>query len=470
MDDAANGPFQAPDASAFDRWVKAFFVLWSLGALAAAIRMWTRYSPDEWLPVLIPSALALGILIAPVSSRVRIAAALILGIVVRVGGAHSVSAFPLAQYDDPSEYDILSSNLLAGRGLVVWDIDYGLLQALYPPLYPIFLAGAKLMGIGWVAANLLCQAAASLMIWRLAGDRAAAAYFLFPSVVVAALIPSKEPLATALLLGCMLLWKRNSFAYGAISGLLALTQPAWLPVPVVAFFLKRRQAADVLQAAGAGLIVLLPWWVRNYLLFHRFIPLTTSIGFTLGVVFTGHYGPYAQLPYDEPGRSSYALTHTLSAIAHDPLKYLGNVIRQAIRALLKDTAPYEMDTRISWLGTAAIVGQLAWAAAIGTCARAIPKDRRLRSFVAGFLATSFLIGGMWFEFGSRHRAFAVPLLLMWSGLATSTAKCLSAQETTARKASDHPNDCFGWKAAISASHFSLVNRAWMSSKVSLIGS
>ena len=166
MDDAANGPFQAPDASAFDRWVKAFFVLWSLGALAAAIHMWTRYSPDEWLPVLIPSALALGILIAPVSSRVRIAAALILGIVVRVGGAHSVSAFPLAQYDDPSEYDILSSNLLAGRGLVVWDIDYGLLQALYPPLYPIFLAGAKLMGIGWVAANLLCQAAASLMIWR----------------------------------------------------------------------------------------------------------------------------------------------------------------------------------------------------------------------------------------------------------------------------------------------------------------
>ena len=432
MEYAAKRRFQTPDANSLDRWVRAFFVLWSLGALAIAIRTWLHFPPDEWLSVLILSALALGVLTAPVSSRARIAVTLLLGTVVRLWGAQSIGALPLAQYDDPSTYDILSSNILAGRGLIVWDPDYGLVQAVYPPLYPIFLAGAKLLGIGWVGVNFVCDVAASLMIWRLAGDRAAAAYFLFPSVVVAALIPSKEPLATALLLGCMMLWKRNQIGYGALSGLLALTQPAWLPIPIVAFFLTRRQPADIIKAAGAGLVVLLPWWIRNYLLFHRFIPLTTSVGFTLGVVLTGQYGPYAQLPYDEPGRASYALHHTLSAIAHDPSKYFGNVIRQLIRALLvNDIAPYQIGPGVSWLSAAAVISRIAWAAAIGACARRIPRDRRLLSFVAGFLATSLLFGGMWFEFRSRQRAFAVPLLLMWSGLATSVRECPSAREGTA---------------------------------------
>jgi hypothetical protein len=437
MDETTTPRFDIRDSITPDCLIKAFFVVWSLGALAAVVHVAERHPPEDWLPVLIPSVLAVGVLIAPVSNRVRIGAALLVGLIVRTWAGWLVAAYPLTQYSDPSAYDLLSSSVLAGRGLIVWDSGYGLLQAAYPPLYPILLAAAKLVGLGWIGANLLCEVAATAMIWRLAGDRAAAAYFLFPSVVVAALIPTKEPLATALLLGCMLLWKHNWVAYGAVAGLLALTQPAWIPVPIVAFFLARPRPMDVLKAAGAGTIILCPWWVRNYLLFHQFIPLTTTAGFTLGVVLTGHYGPYAQLRYDEPARAWYAFTHSVSGVAHQPLRYLGNVIMQALRAFLfDDTAPDYIDERFSWVGTAAVVSQLAWAAAIAACARASPRDRRLWSFVAGFLVTCFVAGGIWLEFGTRHRAFAVPLLLMWSGLASRGSKRLFSAKRRSR--TPHP--------------------------------
>ena len=93
---------------------------------------------------------------------------------------------------------------------------------------------------------------------------------------------------------------RDWLAYGALSGVAALTEPVVLSVlplmGVWTIFRIYRQGrpwrTPLLAAALGGIAVLSPWIIRNYELFHRFIPVRSGFGLELYIGnngFTEHW-------------------------------------------------------------------------------------------------------------------------------------------------------------------------------------
>jgi 4-amino-4-deoxy-L-arabinose transferase-like glycosyltransferase len=89
---------------------------------------------------------------------------------------------------------------------------------------------------------------------------------------------------------------RDWLAYGALAALSALTEPVTLSVlPLLGLWtiyqLYRRGSSwktPALASALAGLVVLSPWFVRNYELFHRFIPVRSGFGLELYIGNNGY--------------------------------------------------------------------------------------------------------------------------------------------------------------------------------------
>jgi 4-amino-4-deoxy-L-arabinose transferase-like glycosyltransferase len=89
---------------------------------------------------------------------------------------------------------------------------------------------------------------------------------------------------------------RDWLAYGALCGLSALTEPVVLAVlPVLGvwtFYRLARQGqpwiTPMLSAALAGIAVLAPWIIRNYEIFHRFIPVRSGYGLELYIGNNGY--------------------------------------------------------------------------------------------------------------------------------------------------------------------------------------
>jgi len=84
--------------------------------------------------------------------------------------------------------------------------------------------------------------------------------------------------------------------FGALCGMAALTEPVALSVlPLLALWtlyrrsrLNRPWKVQMFAAAIAGVAVLAPWLVRNYELFHRFIPVRSGFGLELYIGNNGY--------------------------------------------------------------------------------------------------------------------------------------------------------------------------------------
>jgi 4-amino-4-deoxy-L-arabinose transferase-like glycosyltransferase len=182
------------------------------------------------------------------------------------------------------------------------------------PVYPLLLAAIfKLFGIYTlrslfvaVLLNILFSAAACVPIFY-AGQRvvgigvasgAAWLWALFPN---AAIIPFEWIWDTSLsaLLAATLLWATLALAessrirdwclYGLLWGVALLTNPA-LGVLLPVFLawaawrnpsLPRVRWTNAPLATGIALLCCVPWTVRNYLQFHKFIPLRSNFAFEL---------------------------------------------------------------------------------------------------------------------------------------------------------------------------------------------
>lgn len=182
------------------------------------------------------------------------------------------------------------------------------------PLYPLIVAGFfKIFGVytraAFVAAillNIACSSATCIPIFY-AGKRmlgvwvgagAAWLWALFPNAIM---IPFEWIWDTSLaaLLAATILWAtlvlpdsdgwRDWCGYGLLWGVTLMTNPAlasvWPFLLLWLIFRMRRgaqfQFSGPALAAGLALVCCVPWTVRNFVVFHRFIPFRSNLSYEL---------------------------------------------------------------------------------------------------------------------------------------------------------------------------------------------
>ena len=357
-----------------------------------------------------------------------------------VGGDHAI-------------YLALAGNLLAGHGLVVDDPNtLANMRATYPPGYPLLLA---LLGLvvpltyATIAGlNTAVDTACAWVIYRVAGRvapkpagiAAAAIYLVWPAKLVAAPLAQKESLISLLVATLVLILMRSvprptvllAILFGAVTGILALTQPGLAPLPalflLVAFrkFEKGKWLRFVMISASASLVCLMPWWIRNWLVFDRFVPLTSAAGYGLWEGVTPHrLGDWTQPPDEFLRGDEFQMSRALAQdawriIISDPAQFVAHCFGKLVRAFSREGAatdvfylalpqPETADVSKAWRFAATVVYLIVYLTGV---AGALLRPRRLLSLLlfAGLL--QILLFGIWLEFSERHRQFLTPLVLL----------------------------------------------------------
>lgn len=216
-----------------------------------------------------------------------------------------------------------SSPLFADTGPTAW------MTPVYPYLvaavFKLFGVYSKASAIVLLSLNALMSALVCVLVFLIArlsfGDRIAKwsgwAWAFFPYAIYFPVERIWETwLATLLLCWIFLITLRleneNRFSrwvlFGGVWGLAALTSPALLAVlPFLAVWVIYRRhrggkpwfAVNVL-ATIAFLVVVAPWFLRNYEVFHRFVPFRDGMGLVLRLGTKGntdYWGPYELGPW-----------------------------------------------------------------------------------------------------------------------------------------------------------------------------
>ena len=215
---------------------------------------------------------------------------------------------------DAADYHQLAASLAEGRGYVNTD---GRATAWRPPGYPAFLSLIyRITGPRAVAASIVQSfvGALTVLVLMLFGSTVLNQIESLIAGIIAAVYPALVWLPRlllsenlSLLLTLMTLWTVAMYLksrrvtwlvlFGVVGGLNTLVRGGNLVLPIVLgagllIVAVRRKSDDwkrisiaLLLALGAFLLVLTPWTVRNYRVFHRFVPVATQEGLTL-------YGSY----------------------------------------------------------------------------------------------------------------------------------------------------------------------------------
>lgn len=241
--------------------------------------------------------------------------------------------------DDSLHYDDIASNLAAGNGFSM--SSEHLLEAdrpagggpgptaRRPPLYPVFLSlFYRAFGHNYLAV-LIAQAILGTLVCYLIYALAMAAFGRRLAAQVALGLAAIYPpfvkycaglltetifllLTVAAFLAAHAVVTRGrlcaSVLAGVLGGLATLCRPtAMFFLPLHGVFLlwalkgpapARRWISHMLAYAVAFMLVLSPWWIRNYIVFDAFIPGFTSAGYNL---FMGTYPPSRGLANVDPG-------------------------------------------------------------------------------------------------------------------------------------------------------------------------
>ncbi len=225
---------------------------------------------------------------------------------IRVGYSWGTRALSAPIDLDEPQYIHLAQSLLEGGG---YSLPPRGLTAFRPPVYPIFLAGVfAVTGVHVPAARfiqLVVSALTCVLIYyliracRLKGPAplfGAIICALHPLHWILAGMLFAETLYFAALVALLLLCVRTSpdcsvlraVAIGVVIGVIALLRSeavlylGLVPLWMLSWRISRRRRAILTSAILAGgILTMSPWWVRNYMVFHRFIPLTTNGGVVL---------------------------------------------------------------------------------------------------------------------------------------------------------------------------------------------
>lgn len=289
---------------------------------------------------------------------------------------------------DPAIYLQLANSITSGNGMIRFSPTLGIyVQALHPPLYPMFLS----LFVPHVAlANFAIDlAGAGAILWlaralRIPGELPAATWLLF--TVLWSPIPHKEGLVAALTVASAAAAIDKRFILlGMFGALLALTQPGLAPLPaLLAIALVPPRHWPVV--AAAGLVVMLPWWFRNWMIFGAFVPLTTSSGYGLWLgAFADHRWiplPARLLAGDELGISRAASLEAWRQIGANPIRFVAGSL---LHALPLAASP-------------ALIAAL--------------SAERLRT-IMGLALINLFAFQIWFELGPRHLWQFLPLALLY---------------------------------------------------------
>jgi Dolichyl-phosphate-mannose-protein mannosyltransferase len=363
----------------------------------------------------------------------------------------------------------IASALAMGKGFSSpWLRESGP-TAYLAPVYPLLLAGVfRIFGIETIhsffaaaALNILFSAAACLPVFyagkRLAGLGVAsvAAWFwaLLPNAVV---FPFEWIWDTSLsaLLGATLLWatlavaessrRRDWSLYGLLWGFALLTNPALgslLPFLIgwAAWRARGHGLAARLQrpglAVGCAILCCVPWTVRNYAVFHRFVPLRSNLGLELYIENNENYSAHPPpWPYNitrereiyrffrmgEPAFMKEEMHKALQFIFSHPRAELRLCRLRFISFWMGTPSPLEdfLDTRSLFLRTVFLASLLL---VLGTFAGIVILFRRRDSFafpLASFPAIFPLI--YYITHASlRYRHPIDPVLVLFSAIAVS---------------------------------------------------
>jgi hypothetical protein len=366
-------------------------------------------------------------------------------------------AAPRVSPGDSHWYLVIAHNVLIGRGIVV-DEPYMHLavRAFFPPLYPVLLAGwtavAGMSTLSLLVLSTAIDVAAALLIVRVgarlqaapAGRAVALLYLVWPSTLFSAPLAQKEGLEVLLVMAQALGWIdawqgrsagwRRAVAIGVPAGLLALAQPglALLGLLFGLALLPRLGVAKLLAtgvpAAGVAVLVLLPWWWRNYLVFGQFVPLTSAGGISLWVGnspgASGNWQPY---PAELTGLPELAYTKAAGAIAWawmqaHPIEDARLTLAKFLRATglgefglvrlsaMRPALPSSVGAALFLTGHLAHVAMLAAGAV--TLGRRRDENTAIQAALVLACVAQLLLFGVWLEFGERHREFMTPLLLL----------------------------------------------------------
>lgn len=439
----------------------------ALGAAAvlavALVERFAALGALIFLGWLLAMAMAVRMAMAPAGWRHGpiVAAACLLGVALALRLVSLGLAQGVALGADPMNYANLGRAVLEGRGLVTDDWRYGEdLRAYFPPLYPLVLAGTwAIFGVSpltTLALNTAIDAVAALALadvgrrqgWRGGGWLAGLAYLAWPAFALAAGVPQKEGLT--LLLAILLLrglviwleqpepghpgWRRNlrsGLWLGLWWGLLALTQPSLALAPV-AFGLVVWWQAGLVPALRLGLatlptllLVLAPWWLRNWLVLGAFVPFTTASGMMLNSALNDLRAPFPPGLFDLPEheRGAIMAEKARSILAQDPIAALSRMARniavgfayeEAALSRFRHTTPpitAQDHARLFLLLQGSHVALLASALA-ATWGQWRYRLHGPVLLCAAALLLSILAINPWFEFGERHRQVLTPFLLL----------------------------------------------------------
>ena len=240
---------------------------------------------------------------------------------VRQNSPHALAVLPFLQ-----ESGNIAASLASGHGFgSPFRIDTGP-TAWMPPVYPWLLAGIfRVFGVrtydsflAAVALNTLCSAFTCVPIY-FAGKRfgglgvaalAAWLWAFFPNTILNT-FESMWDASVVALLASIILWStlaiekserwRDWYAYGLLWGVTLLTNATLISLlPLLLGWLAYRHpktsvdldkstahmiAALARPAVAFGVAVLccVPWTIRNYLVFHRIVPLRSTLGLQLWI-------------------------------------------------------------------------------------------------------------------------------------------------------------------------------------------
>jgi 4-amino-4-deoxy-L-arabinose transferase-like glycosyltransferase len=287
---------------------------------------------------------------------------------------------------------------------------------------------------GWAAALLAAGIGAVALPLILVGSSLMSESLFIPLVMAAALVGLRAHRRGATV--------RAGLTAGVLVGLAALTRSIGivLVLPVGALLwtarprLSRRALAAPLAVGVAAILLLVPWTVRNAVVLHAFVPISTEGGGALA----GTYNPYVRARHDFPALwappvvpyAQVARQHprdneaqASSAMLHDGLHYLGahpgylfEVIGLSAERMVdlpgprlsRYTAPYEGYDRglatssvyVFWLLGLFALGGLATAAV-----------RRAPRAVWG-VPLAVVLPTLVFDGGTRYRSPADPFVVL----------------------------------------------------------